>query len=385
MDRPQPQARADDLSTVVPDKIPESPEPLARDVDQQPERRLRRVVIEEDQQRKLAHARQRSGYAEDVSPHAHNQATFKLINQRKELDQLPGAEYVVPQLDKWKFWTKMNDWDSRNQLLEALIAKVRRREVLPAELQLLVIICAPTWWAVTRSLRRYGGVDLDPRAEGRHQREEARRVNELDRDELDQVVQHALLDALNACPRPLPRRFFPWLKQTLAHRALDYVCGEICEHKVQLEHDPGIKQVLAEVLGDRPRRSNGKWSTPRSAIRTGSTDFPMWVRTLDLPSVFELANEYASYARIQTACHRAVDRLPGRQRQVVQDHYFNAMTQADIAAVHGLADSTVRNTHSGALRNLRGDNQLFDVLEAVGKVRDQDRRLTLRQTHADAA
>lgn len=371
MNHPQQQSRVDELSVIAQDGTLDVQQPLARDVDRQPEQRLRHVVIEEDQRRKVEHARLRSGYAEDVSPHAHDQATFKLINQRKELDELPGADYVVPELDKWKFWTKMNDWDSRNQLLESLIAKLRRREVSAAELQLLVVICAPTWWAVTRSLRRYGGVDLDPGAEGHHQREEARRVNELDRHELDQVVQHALLDALHACPRPFPRRFFPWLKQALAHRALDHVRNEICEHDVQLDHDAGIKQVLGEVLAAR--------------VQTGSPAFTKWMRTLDLPSIFELAGEYASYARVQTACQRAVDRLPGRQRQVVQDHYFNAMTQADIAAVRGVADSTVRNTHRGALRNLRADDELFEVLEAVGKVRNRDRRLALRQANAEAA
>lgn len=61
------------------------------------------------------------------------------------------------------------------------------------------------------------------------------------------------------------------------------------------------------------------------------------------------------------------------------------MTQADIAAVRGVADSTVRNTHRGALRNLRADDELFEVLEAVGKVRDRDRRLALRQVNAEAA
>ena len=43
----------------------------------------------------------------------HDQGTFRLINQRKELDELPGSEFVVPALEDWKYWTKLNDWDSR--------------------------------------------------------------------------------------------------------------------------------------------------------------------------------------------------------------------------------------------------------------------------------
>jgi hypothetical protein len=88
---------------------------------------VRRVVIqaaepsltEERQRLAIEHARMSRGYAEDVSPHAHDQATFRLINQRKELDKLPEADYVVPALDEWKHWGKMNDWDSRNRLLES--------------------------------------------------------------------------------------------------------------------------------------------------------------------------------------------------------------------------------------------------------------------------
>lgn len=53
------------------------------------------------------------------------------------------------------------------------------------------------------------------------------------------------------------------------------------------------------------------------------------------------------------------------------------MTEPELAARHGVADSTIRNTHAGALRNLRRDDELFDVLEAVGKVRDYARRREL--------
>jgi hypothetical protein len=142
---------------------------------------LRRVVIEEDQRRKIEHLRLRHGYDADVNPHSHGQETFRLINERKDLDRLPGADFVVPALDDWKYWTKMSDWDSRNRTLETLIGKLRRREATDAEMQFLIIVCGPAWRAVTRSLRRYGGIDVDPRAEGRHRREEAVRVNELDR------------------------------------------------------------------------------------------------------------------------------------------------------------------------------------------------------------
>ena len=67
------------------------------------------------------------------------------------------------------------------------------------------------------------------------------------------------------------------------------------------------------------------------------------LRTLDLGAIFELSDEYAIYARTRSACERAVDRLPNRQRQVVQGYYFEAMTQPELAARDGLADSTIRS------------------------------------------
>lgn len=343
---------------------------LGQEPDFSTTRRLRRVVIEEDQRRKIDHARLRNGYADDISPHSHDKETFKLINQRKELDELPEADYVVPTLDRWKFWVKMNDWDSRNRLLENLITRMRRREAAPGEMQFLVVVCAPAWNAVARSLRKYGGADLDPQADGHHRREEARRANELDRQELDHVVQNALFDALCACPRPFPRRFFPWLRETLAYHALEHIRSDIYEHNALLPHDSGITEVLDSVLPDH--------TAPGAPLHS------QWLRTKDLASMFEIAKEYAPYARVRGACEAAVNRLPSRQRQVIQQHYYEEMKQVEIAAAHGIADSTVRNTHQGALRNLRRDDQLFDVLEAVGRVRDSARRLKLQQADAEA-
>lgn len=351
--------------------MPDHPHP-ADDRPAQPDySRMRRVVIEERQQKTLDHVRSSTGYSDDLSPHAHSAQTFRLINQRKELDKLPEADYVVPVLEQWKYWTKMNDWDSRNALLEQLLAKLRRREATAGEIQVLVVVCRPTWAKVARSLRRYGGVPLDAGADGPHRREEARRVNELDRDELDQVIQHALLDALLHCPRPLPRRFFAWLQTPLVHRALDHVRQDLTEHDTVLPLDTGIREVVEAVLADDRAEAAAAFRAPASPAHA------QWLRTLDLPAIFELSHEYATYARTRSACERAVERLPNRQRQVVQGHYFDAMTQPELAARHGLADSTIRNTHAGALRNLRRDDELFDVLEAVGKVRDLARRLEL--------
>ena len=335
--------------------------------------RLRRVIIEERQAKTIEHVRTSRGYADDVSLHAHDQQTFRLINQRKQLDELPLAGFVVPTLDEWKHWTKMGDWDSRNRLLEDLTNKLRRREATSAEIEVLIVVCRPQWRKVAASLRRYGGADLDAGADGQHRREEARRVNELDRAELDQVIQHGLLDALAGCPRPFPRYFFPWLEKVLLQRALDHVQRDVGEHPTGLPNDAGIEAVVNAVLADEVGPAASSFRAPASPAHS------QWLRTLDLPAMFELSDEYATYARARSACERAVDRLPNRQREVIQGRYFEAITQASLATQYRVTSSSIRSSHAGALKNLRRDNDLFDVLEAVGKVRDRDRRRQLER------
>lgn len=351
-----------------------------------PVRRLRRVLIEENpaaaaeraqqfresqQLQAIANARRAQGLPEHVSPHAHDAQTFRRIVEHCKLDSLKHSDYIAPRLEEWKHWEKMRDWDSRNALLQELTSKLRRREATPEEVTLLLTLCRPVWRAVARQLRRYGGADLAAASETKASLETARRVNELDRDELDQAMQSALLDALAGCPQPFPRLFFPWLKETLSYRALKYVRDDIAEHATHLPADDGIRVLLDEVLADPSRREAA------ALFGRGAPDHAMWLRTLDLPTLFDLAEEYAPYARGRSATERAVERLPLRQRRVIEDHYFGAMTQAEIAGAHGLASSTVRNTHRHALSNLRRDDDLFDVLEAVGIVRDNSRRQQL--------
>jgi DNA-directed RNA polymerase specialized sigma24 family protein len=156
----------------------------------------------------------------------------------------------------------------------------------------------------------------------------------------------------------------------LAHRALDHVRGEITEGSHHLPYDDGIKQVLDDLLTSDGRGA-AFFAAPASPAHAA------WLGTLDLPRVFELAHEYATYARTRSACERAVERLPDRQRQVIQQRYFESMTQEQIALASGIAASSVRNTHRGAIANLRSDDDLFDILEAVGKVRDAARKRQL--------
>jgi len=328
---------------------------------------LRRVVIDEEadhpnrlrklredrQQKALNYRRASLGYGESVDARSHDDATFRLINERKELDRLEGAETVVPMLDDWKHWSRMNDWPSRNRLLEELVAKLRRREASEAELQFLIVVCRPACRGVARELKTIEHRVWAPGAN----RVEEQRIAELSQREQDDRIRGALLDTLYRCPRPFPGRFFGWLKGELARCVLQHLREEFGRRPELLDDD--MNEILERVLPGQPSPVSATWS--------------QWLRTQDLDSLFERAELFAGYAVPRRACRDAVERLPRRQRSVIERRYYEQLTQADIAEQDGLVDSTIRNTHRDALQNLRRDDELFEVLLAIGRV-TQERR-----------
>ena len=160
-------------------------------------------------------------------------------------------------------------------------------------------------------------------------------------------MQTALLDTLSHCPAKFPRFFFKWLEKALAYRALDHVRAELAESGTGLTFDGGIQTVVDEILNDPDAYSAEYFRSP------GSPAYHQWLRTLDLPAIFELADEFATYARVRTACEKAVDRLPQRRRQVIQHYYFEAMTLEHVGATLGVAASTARNHHMAADQKAR--------------------------------
>lgn len=327
---------------------------------------LRRVVIEERQEQLIDRVRTQAGLAEDMSLHAHNRETWRLRNQKCALDDLPHAATVMPSLEDWKYWSKINDWDSRTAMLEELIGRLRRREATEGEVALLVVICGPTWNGVAKALRRAcAGHDVDL-SFGVRQREELDRVERVDRDALDQMLVETMLSELATCPTPLPRYFFPWLKETLSHRALDYLAQEI-------GRDDAVAEFIDEVLAERPQ---GRLLAP---------SFDSWLRSMNVPEMIDASYDFASYIKTQSACKKAVDRLPAGQRDVIEGHYFEKRKLVEIAGETGRAASTVRNVHMQALGNLRRDDVLFTALESIGKVRDGSRARELAEQEQLAA
>ena len=72
---------------------------------------------------------------------------------------------------------------------------------------------------------------------------------------------------------------------------------------------------------------------------------------------------------------------------MIQRHYYEKITEAQIARDRGVASSTIRNSRVQALRNLERDDEMFLVLEAIGDVRDAGRRdrLLAEQSHRQLA
>lgn len=51
-------------------------------------------------------------------------------------------------------------------------------------------------------------------------------IKHVERQELSDVTREAALEALFKFPSPAPDGLFPWLRETIAYRALDKLRGE---------------------------------------------------------------------------------------------------------------------------------------------------------------
>jgi RNA polymerase sigma factor (sigma-70 family) len=185
-------------------------------------------------------------------------------------------------------------------------------------------------------------------------RPEARLIERIAHDEFEALARAVLLDAFYVCPQSFPRRFFPWLENYLAHRALDELRGEFAERDDVIELGD-LDRVLSDAISAAPR--------------IAALNYQQWIETYDVQTLFELADEFAGYRTMRSACQTAVRKLPSRQREVIEQHYYEEPTQKAIAARRGVAESTIRNTHRVALGNLRKDENLLALLEAIGRVR----------------
>ncbi len=92
-------------------------------------------------------------------------------------------------------------------------------------------------------------------------------------------------------------------------------------------------------------------------------DFVADERALDFVEQIERADEIEL---IKTVVHKAIDKLPGREPEIVREYYLAGKTYADIAADKGISHERVRQISGSALRHLRGNNDIKRLGRSLG-------------------
>jgi DNA-directed RNA polymerase specialized sigma24 family protein len=309
----------------------------------------------------------------------HDRQTKALIQQYEALSRFPHSETIIERLEHWRWLDAMSGADEKQSYLEPLIAAIHRDPVEHEDkLVFLLIVCEPVRRGVSKEfIKVRGGLEgahehASPASW--HRREETRRLHELERQTLFDVTRAALLDALYRYPTPPPKRFFSWLRATIAHGALDHIRNELSEiqttprtaAEAQALQDAlcGLEELGTPELREAPNRDQ-------------------WRRRIELRSVFEIAESYYAQSAVHGICHAAVGRLPCRQREVVDFLFFEGGQPDELAARREIATSTVYNHKAQALANLHSDDIFFSGLCALGKVRDRARVKALSERYPE--
>lgn len=305
----------------------------------------------------------------------HDRRTQALIKQWIELYDLDHSDVVVPLLEKWRELDSMGGATEKQRFLEPLIARICRASAeRPGELIFVLLVCEPTRRSVARKLLAVrGGLDGHETSSW-HRRQEARRINEIENERLHDVTRQAVLEALFRYPNPPPKLFFPWLRDCIAHRTLDFLRAELASLDPS-EHGA----VEAEAM---QRALHGFEDAKPPTLRDAGTWDAWHMRTTVLPA-FAAAEEYFGYQQVRSVCRAAVGRLPLRQREVIEEYFLFENSVASIAAERGLSEATVYNHKAQAQKNLHGDDCFFAALHGLQLVRDDARMQRLRDRYPD--
>jgi RNA polymerase sigma factor (sigma-70 family) len=306
---------------------------------------------------------------------AHNAQTRALIAQWKALDKLDHSGKVVPLLERWQWLDQMSGPAEKQRFLEPHLEAVRRDPVAhEAELLFLVLVCEPMRRSVAAQLCAVR-LGLEPRSKAAwHRREEARRLEQIERERLFLITQDAVLEALYRYPVPPPDRFFPWMRETIAHRALDFVRSELPE----VETTPATAEE-AEAMQAHLHGFEGA-EEPVMRDRAGLRG---WRLLVNASSVFAGAAEYFEFQQVRLVCRDAIGRLPHRQREVIDEYFFAEREVPAIAERRRVSESTAYNLKTQAQHKLHDDDCFFAALHGLRLVRDEARLRRIHRLYPD--
>jgi RNA polymerase sigma factor (sigma-70 family) len=292
---------------------------------------------------------------------AHDAQTVALIRRLAELERLPHGEPVGKLLEHWKWLEAMKGAAEKQRWLELVIV--------------LMLVFEPVRRSVsTAFVTAHGGISAQPRDVSWANREEARMIRHVERERLYDVTREAALEAVFRYPAKPPARFFSWLRETIAQRALDKLRGELPEALTS-----GASVAEAEAIQNALAGFEAV-EGPEMSERGGYREWRARIRMRD---VFDVVEEFFAHDPVREACRLAVGRLSNVQREVIDSYFFNDCEVPDIAARRKVSESTVYNQKARAQDTLKRDDVFFSALYSLQRVRDRARAQKLAATYPD--
>ena len=302
----------------------------------------------------------------------HDRQTLALIQRLDELGRFRHGEAVAPLLEEWKWRDSMHGPAEKQRFLEPMIQRTKRDpDANEGVLIFLLLVCEGVRRGVARELlAARTGLEGPSAAPAFHRREEARRIRDIERERLFDVTRMATLEALYRYPSPPPPHFFGWLRETIAHRTLDFLRSELSELRT------------SSLVGEDAEAMQAFLSGIEAAVPPALADdrgLARWRRRIGVRPLYEAVGEFWRLDGVRAACRTAVGRLPCGQRSVIEAHFYDDKPPEEIARERGVSRSTVYNTKAQALVALRSDDCFFAALCGLRVVRD---KLRERELHA---
>lgn len=306
----------------------------------------------------------------------HDAQTAALIRRMVELERLPHGTRVSELLERWEWIDKMKLAEEKQRFLEPLIESVRRD---PEDHEDLVIFLMLVFEPVRRSVSKafvaaHSGLTPQPRDINWSNRQEARMIRSVERERLYDVTREAALEAVFRYPTPAPVALFPWLRETIAHRALDKLRGELPEIETST-HLPAEAEALQRALAGFDQVDE-----PSMRERRG---LRKWLARIQMRGVFDVVDEFYVHDPVRNACSVAIGRLPKKEREVIHGYFFEEVEVPQLAASRRVTTSTIYNQKASAQKRLGQDEVFFSVLCALCRVRDKARAEHLAELYPD--
>jgi DNA-directed RNA polymerase specialized sigma24 family protein len=282
----------------------------------------------------------------------HDAQTKALIAQQSRLYQLPHGISLIERLSHWRYMDTMRGPDEKQRYIEPLIEAVRRNPVENEHLLVfLLVVFEPVRRSVSKAFVSARGGLTEPDSHFAN-RAEARMIREIDKQTLYDVSREAAIEAIFRYPSPAPDRFFPWLRETIAHRALDKLHGELPEIEA-ICHNPAEAEAMQNALA-------GLENVQAPAMRQAN-GLREWRQRIELRSVFEIVEQYYDENAVQEICRTAIGRLPRCQAEIIDSYFFEQQPVADIASVRRVSPSTIYNAKVSAQRNLYDGRRIVHI------------------------